>query len=64
MLGLQEESERIVTLRASRLELSASPPMMYRIDGEIRGPADAAFRILPRALRIVAGPEPALARAE
>lgn len=59
MLGHQEESERIVTLRARRIEIIATPQLTFRVDGETRGPTDAVFEILPRALRVVAGPRPA-----
>ncbi len=57
--GKHVESERVLTFRAARLGIRATPALDLTVDGEVRGALDARFEVLPGAIRLVAGPNPA-----
>jgi YegS/Rv2252/BmrU family lipid kinase len=60
MLGSPSgESGALVTRRARRLEMHASPQMAISLDGEATQVFDAVLEVAPGALRIVAGDSPA-----
>lgn len=52
--GEHGESGRVSYLRTKALRLKAEPTMPFRLDGESVEPGPAAFRVLPKALRVVA----------
>lgn len=61
-LGDYLQSELVDTWRVRRLEVEASPPMRFTVDGEVKAVTPATFEAVPRALRVVVGddydPEP------
>jgi diacylglycerol kinase (ATP) len=56
LLGLHLESDLLLFRRATRVEIECDPPMAFNVDGELIGEGTARFEILPRALRVIAGP--------
>ncbi len=56
--GTHVENEEVRIVRARSLELSASRPFAVYADGEHLTDLPASFRVLPRALSIVAPPAP------
>lgn len=50
------EDERIIFRRAARVEFCSEPPMEFVADGETIGNTPATFTVLPRALKVIAGP--------
>jgi diacylglycerol kinase (ATP) len=57
LLGLHMDSDLLLFRRATRVEIECDPPMAFNVDGELIGEGTARFEILPRALRVIAGPE-------
>jgi diacylglycerol kinase (ATP) len=57
LLGRHAESDLLVFRKASHVEVESDPPMLWNVDGEIIGDQPARFEVLPRALRVVVGPE-------
>ncbi len=56
LLGRHLESDLLLFRRATRVEIECDPPMAFNVDGELIGEGTARFEILPRALRVIAGP--------
>lgn len=56
--GSHVDNEEVRIVRASRFELSASRPFTIYADGDPLTDLPASFRVLPRALSIVAPPAP------
>jgi diacylglycerol kinase (ATP) len=51
--------------RARRLTIAASPPLLVHVDGDVVGSTPLDAEVMPRALRVIAGPDyPALRRGE
>lgn len=59
-MGRHEQVEQIGTFRGRRVHIVADPPIHFSIDGEPIQAIDTTFEILPHALRMVVGPQPAL----
>lgn len=57
LLGRHMESDLLVFRQTASVEIESDPPMMWNVDGEIIGDQPARFEVLPRALRVVVGPE-------
>lgn len=53
------ESDLALFRKARRIEIESDPPMSFNLDGEVIGDEPAQFEVLPRALEVVVGPEPA-----
>ena len=60
VLGREHPPDQVMTHRAKRIHLDATPPMQFSIDGESQERFEATLEVLPRALRVVAGPHAAL----
>lgn len=58
-LGHHEQVERIGFFRGRQIHITSDPPVLFSIDGEPIQSLDSVFEVLPRALRVVAGPKPA-----
>ncbi len=56
LLGQHLESDLLLFRRATRVEIECDPPMAFNVDGELIGEGIARFEVLPRALRVIAGP--------
>jgi len=54
----QVSRQRLIHHRGARVELHAEPAMLFSMDGEHLGEVNATFEVLPRALRVVSGPNP------
>lgn len=57
LAGDLQDQEEVLSLRTDRLEVRAEPPMRFRCDGERAASTPLAFRVVPRALRVIAGGE-------
>lgn len=57
LLGRHMESDLLVFRQTASVEITADPPMMWNVDGEIIGDQPARFEVLPRVLQVVVGPE-------
>ncbi|HEY9421050.1 MAG TPA: diacylglycerol kinase family protein [Thermoanaerobaculia bacterium] len=57
LLGRHLDSDLIHFRKATRLEITSDPPMSFNVDGEVIGECPVSFEILPRALKVVVGPE-------
>lgn len=57
LLGRHMESDLLVFRQTASVEITADPPMMWNVDGEIIGDQPARFEVLPRALQVIVGPE-------
>jgi diacylglycerol kinase (ATP) len=53
------ESDLALFRKARSIEIESDPPMSFNVDGEVIGDEPAHFEVLPRALEVVVGPEPA-----
>lgn len=58
LLGRHVDHELVTVRRARRLEVEASPPMPFNVDGEPCGETPVELSVEPRALEVVVGPEP------
>jgi len=58
LTGKHWGDESLVCRRARKLEIQSEPGMWFNVDGELVGNEPATFEVLPRALRVVVGPEP------
>ncbi len=58
--GGHRESEVLVQLRGSWVEISSTPPLPVNADGEAIGSSPVRYEVLPRALRVVVGQAPAI----
>lgn len=56
LLGRHLESSDLTCRRASRLKVESKPGMWFNTDGELVGNQPATFTVLPRALRVIVGP--------
>ncbi len=59
LLGKHLDSELIVFRRARKLYVESHPGMWFSADGELIGNEPVLFEVLPRALRVVVGPDKA-----
>lgn len=59
LLGLHLDSDLLIFRKATRIEIESEPSMGFNVDGELLGEEPALFEVLPRALEVVVGPEPA-----
>lgn len=59
LLGRHLDSDLLIFRKATRIEIESDPPMGFNVDGELLGEEPALFEVLPRALEMVVGPEPA-----
>ena len=59
-LNRDPASASIMTLRAQRVAIRATPVLPFSFDGEPTQLLDARFEIAPRLLRVVAGERPAI----
>ncbi len=57
LLGRHTESDLLLFRKVTRVEIESDPPMAFNVDGELIGNAPACFEVLPRALKVVVGPE-------
>ena len=57
MLGRHLDSPDIIYRRVRKLHAESSPGMWFNTDGELVGNAPVTFTVLPRALRMIVGPE-------
>ncbi len=55
--GNHEEDPDVWSRQAPAATVSATPAMWFDVDGELVGSEPVHFEVLPRALRVVAGPE-------
>jgi diacylglycerol kinase (ATP) len=53
------ESDLALFRKARSIEIESDPPMSFNLDGEVIGDEPAQFEVLPQALEVVVGPEPA-----
>jgi diacylglycerol kinase (ATP) len=53
------EDEGVYVRRARRVEIDSDPCFNMNADGEIIGSCPASFEVLPRAIELIVGPEPA-----
>ena len=61
MVGISSGGDRLPNFRSRCVHVSSTPEMLFSIDGDPIREVEAAFEVLPKALRVVAGPEaPAL----
>ena len=51
------ESSHVTHRRARRVQIQSRPEMWFSIDGELTGEEPIAFTAVPRALRVVVGPD-------
>ena len=59
--GLVGGADSIRTFKARSVSVTSAPPMPFSIDGESKREVEAAFDVIPHALRVVPGPQaPAL----
>jgi diacylglycerol kinase (ATP) len=58
LLGRHTESDLLLFRKATRIQVESDPPMSFNVDGELIGDEPASFTVLPRALRMIVGPEP------
>lgn len=58
--GRHRESDVLVQLRGSWVELTSTPPLPVNADGEAIGFSPVRYEVLPKALRVVVGQEPAI----
>lgn len=59
LLGRHTDSDLLLFRRATRIEVECEPSMAFNADGELLEEGPARFEVLPRALRVVVGPEAA-----
>lgn len=59
LLGRHLESDLALFRKARSIEIESDPPMSFNLDGEVIGDEPALFEVLPRALEVVVGEEPA-----
>jgi len=57
LLGRHTESDLLLFRKATRIKVESDPPMSFNVDGELIGDEPASFTVLPRALRMIVGPE-------
>jgi diacylglycerol kinase (ATP) len=57
LLGRHTESDRLIFREVTSLEIASDPAMAFNVDGELIGETPVRFEVLPRALRVVVGPE-------
>jgi diacylglycerol kinase (ATP) len=57
LVGRHLDQPELVYRRARRVRFASEPGMWFNTDGELVGNQPAAFRVLPRALRVIVGPE-------
>ena len=57
LLGRHTESDRLIFREITSLEIASDPAMAFNVDGELIGETPVRFEVLPRALRVVVGPE-------
>jgi diacylglycerol kinase (ATP) len=62
LAGKHLDSELITFRRARKLAIESHPGMWFNADGELVGNEPACFEVLPRALRVVVGPNGAARR--
>jgi len=62
-LGRHHQTERVRTYRSSRVHVHATPVLPYSLDGEPTRSIDATFEVIPNAIQIVCGPQPAALQA-
>ncbi len=64
MVGVSSGGDRLLNYRAKRVHVTSKPEMLFSIDGDPIREVDTTFEVLPKALRVVAGPHaPALLNA-
>ena len=51
------DDERVVFRKARKLRVDSRPKMWFNADGEIVGNEPSTFEILPKALRVIVGPD-------
>jgi diacylglycerol kinase (ATP) len=56
-LGRHLDNPDVIFRRASRLRVDAQPGMWFNTDGELVGNEPITFTVLPRALRVIVGPD-------
>lgn len=61
VLGREHPPDQVITHRAKRIHIDATPPMQFSIDGEPQERFAATIEVVPRALHVVAGPGAAIA---
>lgn len=55
LLGEHLDDELIEHRRVRHLELSAQPPMLFNVDGELFTEGDVRYEVIPRAFRFIRG---------
>jgi diacylglycerol kinase (ATP) len=60
LLGRHTDNDLLVFRKAARIKIDADPPMLFNLDGEVVGEGPIRFEVLPRALRVIVGPEAAV----
>lgn len=58
LLGNHTTSDLIEVRRARKVRIKSTPGMWFNVDGELVGNEPATFEIIPRALKVIVGPEP------
>lgn len=53
--GRHMDHELITSFRCRTLDVRASPPLGFNVDGELLGTGDAHFEVIPEALRVLIG---------
>jgi len=59
MLGTHLDSDLVQVRRARKVKVDSTPGMWFNVDGELVGNEPATFEVLPRALKVIVGPEDA-----
>lgn len=57
MLGRHLSSEDVIFRRAHKVTVDSTPGMWFNTDGELVGNEPATFVVLPKALRVIVGPQ-------
>jgi len=60
LMGKYHRSPNVVYRRVSRVRIEGAPPIPFNLDGEPGVQTPVTFEVLPRALRLVVGPNAAL----
>ncbi len=57
LLGRHVGNDLLLFRKVTRIDIESDPPMVFNVDGEIVGEGPALFEAIPRALRMIVGPD-------
>lgn len=57
VFGQHGEDDDVLYRQARQFKISSEPPLEVNADGEVIGPCPATYEVMPRALRVIVGPD-------